>query len=103
FENLVDNEEMFNAADFITFRRWAYYYAGLNTTTGISSYPRGDQPNIDNDRTYFNATADPSAWANIAKGWATGTWDGSKVATTDWRGMVTQQAFTTDNLMSVSV
>src|SRR4051812_8078930 len=31
-ENLVDNEEMFNAADFITFRRWAYYYAGLNTT-----------------------------------------------------------------------
>lgn len=102
FENLVDNEDMFNAADFITFRRWAYYYAGLNTTTGISSYPRGDQPNIANDRTYFNATGDPSAWANIAKGWASGTWDGSKVASTDWRGMVTQQSTTTDNTISVS-
>lgn len=101
-ENLVDNEDMFNAGDFITFRRWAYYYAGLNTTTGISSYPRGDQPNIANDRTYFNATGDPSAWANISKGWASGTWDGSKVATTDWRGLVTQQSTTTDNIISVS-
>ncbi len=102
FENLVDNEDMFSASDFITFRRWAYYYAGLNTTTGISSYPRGDQPNIANDRVYFNATGDPSAWANIARGWASGTWDGSKVITTDWRGMVTQQSTTTDNVISVS-
>jgi TonB-linked SusC/RagA family outer membrane protein len=102
FENLVDNEKMFSAGDFITFRRWAYYYAGLNRTTGISSYPRGDQPNIGNDRTYFAATADPSAWANIAKGWESGTWDGSKVATTDWRGLVTQQSLTSDNIISVS-
>jgi TonB-linked SusC/RagA family outer membrane protein len=101
-ENLVDNEEMFSAADFITFRRWAYYYAGLNTTTGISSYPRGDQPTIATDRTFFNATADPSAWANISKGWASGTWDGSKVTTTDWRGLVKQQSTTTDNTISVS-
>lgn len=101
-ENLVDNEAMFNASDFITFRRWAYYYANLNTTTGISTSPRGDQPSIATDKTYFNATADPSAWANIAKGWATGTWDGSKVATTDWLGMVKQQSITTDNIISVS-
>ncbi len=101
-ENLVDNEDMFNASDYITFRRWAYYYAGLNTTTGISSYPRGDQPTLATDRTFFNATADPSAWANIAKGWASGSWDGSKVATTDWRGMVTQQSMTSDNVISVS-
>ena len=33
FENLVDNEAMFNASDYITFRRWSYYYAGLNTAT----------------------------------------------------------------------
>ena len=46
--------------------------------------------------------ADPYAWANIAQGWASGTWDGSKVATTDWRGMVTQQSITTDNIISVS-
>jgi TonB-linked SusC/RagA family outer membrane protein len=101
-DKLVDNQEMFNAGDYITFRRWAYYYAGLNPTTGISTYPRGDQPDIAHDRTYFNATGDPSAWANIAKGWASGTWDGSQVSTTDWRGMVMQQSMTSDNLMSVS-
>lgn len=102
FQNLVDDETMFNAADFITFRRWAYYYAGLNPATGISTYPRGDQPDIGHDRTYFGATADPYAWANIEKGWSGGTWDGSKVTTTDWRGMVKQQSVTTNNLISVS-
>jgi TonB-dependent SusC/RagA subfamily outer membrane receptor len=40
-ENLVDNQDMFNASDYITFKRWAYYYAGLNNATGISSNPRG--------------------------------------------------------------
>jgi len=102
FENLVDDEKMFDAGDFITYRRWAYYYAGLNPTTGISKYPRGDQPDEAFDRTYFSATADPYAWANIEQGWASGTWDPSKVKTTDWRGMVTQQGITTDNTLSVS-
>ena len=101
-EDLVDNTTMFNAADYLTFRRWAYYYAGLNNITGVSTYPRGDQPTLATDRTYFNATADPSAWNNIAKGWASGTWDGSKVATTDWRGIVKQQSMTSDNVISVS-
>src|SRR6185437_2437635 len=106
FENLVDNEKMFNAGDFMTFRRWAYYYAGLNSTqyltTGINPNPRGDQPNEAFDKTIFSATADPYAWSNIEQGWASGTWDPSKVATTDWRGMVTQQGITTDNTLSVS-
>ncbi|MCX6299270.1 MAG: TonB-dependent receptor [Bacteroidetes bacterium] len=101
-ENVVDNTTMFDANDYINFRRWSYYYAGLNNTTGISTYPRGDQPTITTDRTFFSATADPSAWNNIAKGWASGTWDGSKVATTDWRGIVNQQSMTTDNVISVS-
>ncbi|MGN6296621.1 MAG: SusC/RagA family TonB-linked outer membrane protein [Ginsengibacter sp.] len=102
FDNLMDNEKMFNAGDFITFRRWAYYYAGLNPATGISTFPRGDQPDIDHDRTYFSATADPYAWANIAQGWSSGTWDPSKVHTTDWMGMVKQQGLTSDNTISVS-
>jgi TonB-linked SusC/RagA family outer membrane protein len=101
-ENIVDEQEQFNASDYITFRRWAYYYAGLNNTTGVSSNPRGDQPSIAFDRTFFNANGDPAAWANIARGWASGTWDGSKVQTTDWRGMVTQQGITSDNLFNVS-
>ncbi len=93
---------MMNASDYITFRRWGYYYAGLNATTGISTYPRGDQPDIAHDKTYFAATTDPFAWANIAKGWATGTWDGSKVSTTDWFGIVKQQSLTSDNVISVA-
>ena len=100
--NIVDNEKMMNASDYITFRRWGYYYAGLNSTTGISTYPRGDQPDIAHDKTYFAASTDPFAWANIAKGWATGTWDGSKVSTTDWFGIVKQQSLTTDNVISVA-
>jgi TonB-linked SusC/RagA family outer membrane protein len=101
-DNLVDSREMFNAGEYITFKRWAQYYSGLNTTTGVSTYPRGDQPTIANDRILFAATADPSAWNNIAKGWASGTWDGNQVATTDWRGMVMQQGITSDNTISVS-
>jgi TonB-linked SusC/RagA family outer membrane protein len=101
-DNIVDDEKMMNASDFITFRRWSYYYAGLNATTGVSTYPRGDQPDIAHDKTYFAATADPYAWANIAKGWASGTWDGSKVSTTDWFGIVKQKSPTWDNLLSVS-
>jgi TonB-dependent starch-binding outer membrane protein SusC len=101
-ENLVDNRDMFNASEYITFKRWAYYYAGLNPVTGVSTNPRGDQPNINTDRTLFAATADPFAWANINQGWSSGTWDGSKVQTTDWRGKVTEQSITTNNTISVS-
>lgn len=102
FDNLQDNEKMFSAGDYITFRRWAYYYAGLNQTTGISSNPRGDQPTIATDRTFFNATGDPAAFANLMKGWASGTWNGDAVSTTDWRGLVKQQSVTSDNIISVS-
>ncbi len=95
-ETLVDRQEMFNAADYITFRRWAYYYKNP------AVYPRGDQPTIANDKVIFLATSDPSAWANIAKGWASGTWDGSQVPTTDWRGMVTQTGITHNLNLSVA-
>lgn len=101
-DNIVDDEKMMNASEYITFRRWGYYYTGLNPVTGVSTYPRGDQPDIGHDSTYFAATADKFAWANIAQGWAGGTWDGSKVKTTDWRGIVKQQSLTSDNTFSVS-
>jgi TonB-linked SusC/RagA family outer membrane protein len=96
FETLQDRKEMFDAADYITFRRWAYYYKNPAT------YPRGDQPTIANDKVIFLATSDPSAWANIEKGWASGSWDGSKVQTTDWRGMVTRTGITHNLNLSVS-
>lgn len=95
-ENIVNRMEMFDAADYITFRRWAYYYKNP------AVYPRGDQPTIANDRAIFLATSDPSAWANIARGWASGKWDGSQVQTTDWFGMVTQTGITKNLNVSVS-
>ena len=96
FEKLHDGEVMMNSAQYIDFRRWAYYYS--NPT----SFPRGDQPTVANDKFIFLASADPSAWSNIAKGWASGKWDGSQVATTDWRGMVSQTGVTNTEFLSVS-
>lgn len=96
FEKLHDAEQMMNSSQYIDFRRWAYYYSNP------ASFPRGDQPTIANDKFIFLASADPSAWANIAKGWASGKWDGSKVATTNWEGMVTQPGLVSDHTLSVS-
>lgn len=96
FETIRDWAPIMTASEYIDFRRWAVYYS--NPT----NRPRGDQPTISNDRDIFLATADPSAWANINKGWAGGTWDGSKVSNTDWTGLVSQTGITTDNTISVS-
>jgi len=96
YETLHDGNVGMNSAQYIDFRRWAYYYSNP------ASFPRGDQPTIANDKFIFLASADPSAWSNIAKGWASGTWDGSKVATTDWKGMVTQTGVTNTHTLNVS-
>jgi TonB-dependent starch-binding outer membrane protein SusC len=96
FENVRDWAPIMTASEYIDFRRWAVYYS--NTATR----PRGDNPNITNDRDIFLATSDPTAWKNIAKGWASGKWDGSKVDNTDWTGLVSQTGITTDNTISVS-
>ena len=96
FETIKDWAPIMTAAEYIEFRRWAVYYS--NTATR----PRGDNPTIANDRDIFLATADPSGWNNIAKGWVGGTWDGSKVGNTDWTGLVSQTGITTDNTISVS-
>ncbi len=95
-ENIVEKTKMMDANEYITWRRWGYYY--LNP----QKYPRGDQPTMANDLTIFLGTNDKYAWNNIMKGWSTGTWDGSKVETTDWTGMVTQTGITTEHNLSVS-
>jgi TonB-dependent starch-binding outer membrane protein SusC len=95
-EKIIDRAPAMSAAESIDFRRWAYYYSNP------SVFPRGDNPNIANDRNIFLATSDPAAWSNINRGWATGTWDGSKVATTDWKSLVSQTGITADHTLSVS-
>ncbi|SHF44830.1 SusC/RagA family TonB-linked outer membrane protein [Dysgonomonas macrotermitis] len=95
-ENIQDRMKMMNSDEYITWRRWGYYYLDPNV------YPRGDQPTQDNDYKIFLGANDSYAWNNIMKGWASGTWDGSKVATTDWTDMVTRTAISTEHNLSVS-
>ena len=96
-ETLKDRTTWMTAGEYIEWRRWAYYYADPTNN------PRGDQPNRDKDyNNYFYGASDPYAWANIEKGWAGGTWDGSKVATTDWASYVTQTGITTEHTISGS-
>jgi TonB-linked SusC/RagA family outer membrane protein len=95
-ETIHENAPMMTSAEYITFRRWGKYYS--NT----AAFPKGDAPTIANDKTIFLASADPAAWANIEKGWAGGTWDGSKVATTDWTKFVTRTGITQQHNLSVS-
>ena len=95
-ETLQDEIEMMNSAEYIEWRRWSYYYSNP------ANYPRGDQPTQENDYKIFNGSSDPYAWANIEKGWQSVTWDGSKVANTDWIGMVKQTGITQQHTLSGS-
>ena len=95
-DKLKDRTDWTTADEYITWRRWAYYYRDPQ------KYPRGDQPTLENDKVIFNAGGDKYAWANIEKGWAGGSWDGSKVQTTDWGSFVTQTGFTMDHTISAS-
>jgi TonB-linked SusC/RagA family outer membrane protein len=95
-ETIQDRTQMMNAGEYLEWRRWAYYYADP------ARYPRGDQPTQENDYQIFLGANDPFAWANIAKGWTGGSWDGSKVATTDWTDLVTQTGISHEHSLSVS-
>ena len=93
FEKIVDKSPAFSASDYITWRRWAYY----NSNPDL--YTPGDQPTYDQDQSFFGG--DQWALANINKGWANGTWDGSKVTDTDWTEYVTQTGLTHEHTLSV--
>jgi len=95
-EKIHEFAPLMNAGEYIELRRWARYYSNPG------AFAPGNAPTIANDRTIFLDTADPAAWANIEKGWATGTWDGSKVSTTDWTKYVTQTGVTQQHTLSVS-
>lgn len=95
-DEIKDRTTWMSAGEYLEWRRWAYYYRDS------SVYPRGDQPTQANDKAIFNGDNDPYAWKNIMKGWSGGTWDGSKVSTTDWTKYVTQTGITTEHTVSGS-
>ena len=105
-EKIYDTTPMMNAQQYIEWRRWGYYYAGLG--------PRADQPTVENDRKLFTAYGtDETAWTNILKGWgltydqwlsgATSTnWDASKVTSTDWTQFTDRIGITQEHSLSAS-
>jgi TonB-linked SusC/RagA family outer membrane protein len=96
-ETFQDSQEHFTSSEWIDLRRWAYYYANLTSAT---PFPRADAPTQATDQTMFGA--DQYAWRNVLKGWEGGTWDGSKVETTDWTKYVTQNGITHNHNLSVT-
>ena len=86
FEKIVDKSPAMNASDYITWRRWAYY------NSAPDKYTPGDQPTKEQDMAFF--AGDQTALDNVMKGWASGTWDGSKVTDTDWTDFVTRTGVT---------
>lgn len=99
-ETLEDRTKMMDSSEYITWKRWAYYYS--NSKANQYKYPRGDQPTQANDYSIFAGANDKNAWNNIAQGWESGSWDGSKVATTNWTDMVTRTGISTEHTLSGS-
>ncbi len=92
-EKIHEFAPLMNAGEYVEYRRWAKYNNG-------ESLVRGDQPTQANDAAIF--TGDDVAWANILRGWEGGTWDGSKLISTDWTDFVSRTGITTQNTLSVS-
>ena len=95
-EQMVWRSKYMDVAQFMEFSRWGAYYA--SPTTRVP----GNAPTLANDGTINYFTAEPTAWQNIQKGWASGTWDPSQVETFDWIGVVTQPAYTQEHTLSAS-
>lgn len=93
-ESLHDKSPAMSASDYITWKRWAHY------NSDPEAYAPGDAPTYDNDQSIF--AGDTYALANVNKGWADGSWDGSKVSNTDWTGMVTRTGITHEHTLSAS-
>jgi len=92
FEKIVDKSPAMNASDYITWRRWAYY------NSAPDKYTPGDQPTKEQDMSFFGG--DQTALDNVMKGWASGSWDGSKVTDTDWTDFVTRTGITHEHTLS---
>ncbi|MBR5350336.1 MAG: TonB-dependent receptor [Prevotella sp.] len=92
FEKIVDKSPAMKASDYITWRRWAYY------NMSPDKYTPGDQPTEMQDRNFFGG--DDTALNNVLKGWAGGSWDGSKVTDTDWTEFATQTGLTQEHTVS---
>lgn len=94
---IVDRSPSMSAADFIQFRRWAAY--NLDPT----KYANPNSPTLANDTLLFDSALDgQTSRDNVLKGWASGTWDPSKVTNTNWTDLVTQAGISKEHVLSGS-
>ncbi len=91
-ENMYDRMQMMNSQEWLDYSRAAKIRAGTyNGSTVISQA---------NDKAVYGS--DPYAWAQIEKGWASGTWNGNAVPTYNWTGSGLQKALTQFHTISAS-
>ncbi|HZL77019.1 MAG TPA: SusC/RagA family TonB-linked outer membrane protein, partial [Bacteroidales bacterium] len=95
-EQMVWRTRYMDVSEYIDFLRVGAYNA--SPTTRVP----GNAPTLANDGTIPYFTSDATAWTNLQKGWAGGTWDPSKIETFDWMGQVTQPNFMQENTLSGS-
>ncbi|MBN2613308.1 MAG: SusC/RagA family TonB-linked outer membrane protein [Bacteroidales bacterium] len=101
-QKMVWRSEFMDAAQYIDFIRWGAYNRNPVSGTNPNGLTPGNQPSLENDNKIELFTADPVAWANIQRGWETGTWDPSRIQTFDWMGEVTQPNITHEHTLSAS-
>ncbi|MDR3339854.1 MAG: TonB-dependent receptor [Candidatus Symbiothrix sp.] len=87
-DKLVNRMEMMNSAEWLDYSRLA---KSFGKTLTVSQ---------EQDKTWFGS--DPYAYANIEKGWAGGSWDGSKVPTFNWTDYGKQNGVTQEHTLSAS-
>lgn len=96
-ENIKDKSPGMSASDYITWKRWANYFANTDKNS------RGDQPDKATDEALFASGLDKNvARDNVMKGWASGTWDPSQVTDYDWIDLVTQTGISQEHTLSAS-
>jgi TonB-linked SusC/RagA family outer membrane protein len=88
FDKLYDRTTMMNSIEWLDYSRSAKTW-GNNLT--ISK---------EQDQKWFGS--DPYAWANVEKGWANGTWNGSLVPNFDWTDYGMQNGLTQEHTLSAS-
>lgn len=99
---LHDESPSMSAADFIQFKRWAAYNVGeYKDANGNLVYPTTPNREAD-DQLFLTALDDNATHDNVMRGWASGTWDASKVIDYDWTGDVLRTAISHEHTLSAS-
>lgn len=101
FDKINDLCDNFNSAEYIDYRREAYRGRTVKDGTVNVVYDPST-PTIGTDKSIFLGTTDATAWANIAKAWASGTYDASKLKNTNWTDYVSRTGVTQNYTLSVS-